>query len=206
MFMIKSLNHSKRIYLKNKNLNQIISGTFKFERESNELLKQLGFLKTTEENVKLSTSEIIENIFFKFHRIAIQLKKRYNKRSTLKIRDEYDVQDLLHSLLSVNFEDIRPEEYTPSYAGGSSRIDFLLKKEKLVIEVKKTRNNMTDTSLGNDLIIDRDHYRKHPDCKTLFCFIYDPDNFLKNPEGIKNDLNETLNGFETKVYIVPKRY
>jgi hypothetical protein len=24
------------------------------------------------------------------------------------------------------FDDIRPEEYTPSYAGGSSRIDFLL--------------------------------------------------------------------------------
>jgi len=24
----------------------------------------------------------------------------------------------------------RPEEYTPSYAGGSSRIDFLLKDEK----------------------------------------------------------------------------
>ena len=28
------------------------------------------------------------------------------------------------------FDDIRPEEYTPSYAGGSSRIDFLLKDEK----------------------------------------------------------------------------
>ena len=56
-----------------------------------------------------------------------------------EIKDEYDVQDLLNALLRLNFDDVRPEEYTPSYAGSSTRVDFLLKKEKIVIEVKKTR-------------------------------------------------------------------
>ena len=205
-YMIKSLNRSKKIYLKNKNLSQLISGTYKFERESNDLLKNLGFIKNTEENVKFSTLDILENIFSRFHRIVIQLKQRHNGRNTLEISDEYDVQDLLHSLLSEHFEDIRPEEYTPSYAGNSTRMDFLLKKEKIVIEVKKVRKTMTDASLGAELIIDRDHYRRHQDCKLLLCFIYDPDNILKNPEGITEDFKELINGFETKLYIIPKRY
>ena len=42
------------------------------------------------------------------------------------MEDEYDVQDLFHALLTIYFEDIRKEEWSPSYAGGASRMDFLL--------------------------------------------------------------------------------
>jgi glucan phosphorylase len=62
----------------------------------------------------------------RFHLVARQLRERHNERSTLQIEDEYDVQDLLHALLKINFEDVRAEEVCPSYAGGSSRVDFLL--------------------------------------------------------------------------------
>jgi len=44
----------------------------------------------------------------------------------LEIRDEYDVQNLLHAILKLHFEDIRPEEWAPSYAASSKRMDFLL--------------------------------------------------------------------------------
>ena len=53
----------------------------------------------------------------RFHLVARQLRKRHDDRSTLDISDEYDVQDLLHSLLCLFFDDIRSEEGTPSYAG-----------------------------------------------------------------------------------------
>ena len=48
---------------------------------------------------------------------------------------------LLHNYTDfiLYFDDIRAEEWTPSYAGKCARVDFLLKNEKIVIEVKKTR-------------------------------------------------------------------
>ena len=48
------------------------------------------------------------------------MRSRYNNRQTSDINDEYDVQDLLHSLLTLYFDDIRREESNPSYAGGAS--------------------------------------------------------------------------------------
>jgi DpnII restriction endonuclease len=71
--------------------------------------------------------------------VARQLRDRHEGRSTLEIEDEYDVQDLLHSLLRLHFDDVRSEEWTPSYAGGSGRMDFLLKVEQIVIEAKMAR-------------------------------------------------------------------
>jgi hypothetical protein len=53
--------------------------------------------------------------------------------------DEYDVQDIFHALLRLFVDDIREEEWTPSYAGGASRMDFLLPELETVVEIKKTR-------------------------------------------------------------------
>jgi hypothetical protein len=84
-----------------------------------------------------SSLSIVENICNRFHLVCRRLRTRYSDRPTIEIEDEYDVQDLLHALLHLHFDDIRREEWTPSYAGGSSRVDFLLKSEQIVIEVKK---------------------------------------------------------------------
>jgi len=147
--------------------------------------------------------QIVERMCKRFHLIAQQLTTRHNGRPTLEITDEYDVQDLLHALLKLEFDDVRPEEWTPSYAGGSSRMDFLLNKEKIVIEVKKTRNNMNARTLGEELIIDIHRYQSHPRCRTLICFVFDPDNRITNPRGLENDLSRYYNGLKVEVYITP---
>jgi len=110
----------------------------------------------------------------------------------------------LHSLLHIYFDDIRPEEWTPSYAGGCSRVDFLLKDEKIIIEVKKTRQTLKAKDVGEELIVDSQRYRAHPDCKKLLCFVYDPEGWISNPRGLENDLNKKEDDFEIKVIIVPK--
>jgi len=154
---------------------------------------------------KSSTAqEIIENICSKFHSVAKQLTHRYDKRNTLVIKDEYDVQDLFHALLRIYFDDIRPEEWTPSYAGGSSRVDFLLKEESIVIEIKKTRDQLKDNKIGEQLIVDIEKYQTHPDCKTLICFVYDPEGLIRNPKGLENDLNKKREKIVVKTIIVPK--
>lgn len=140
----------------------------------------------------------------RFHLVAKQLRQRYNDRETLDIKDEYDTQDLLHSLLRIYYEDIRAEEWNPSYAGGATRSDFLLKKEKIVIEVKKTRSSLKSKQLGEQLIIDIAKYKTHPDCKLLYCFVYDPEGYINNPRGIESDLNSQSKEMKVIVKIVPK--
>jgi hypothetical protein len=101
-----------------------------------------------------SKCDLVERVLTRFHIIAKQIESRHEKRPTLEIKDEYDVQDLLHALLLINFEDVRTEEWTPSYAGGSSRMDFLLRNEFIVIEIKKSRKGLGQKELGDQLLID----------------------------------------------------
>lgn len=85
-------------------------------------------------------------------------------------------------------------------------MDFLLKDESIVIEIKKSRNGLGPKEIGDQLIVDIDRYRKHPSCKALFCFIYDPEQRIKNPHGIENDLTRSDGDFMVRTFLVPKGY
>lgn len=149
---------------------------------------------------------ILEHILTRFHAVSRQIRSRYNNRPTLHVKDEYDVQDLLHALLRLYFEDIRKEEWTPSYAGGSSRMDFLLKNESIVVEVKRAREDLGVKEIGDQLIIDIDRYKEHPSCRTLICFVYDPEGNISNPQGLENDLGREENGLVVRVIVSPKAF
>lgn len=159
-----------------------------------------GYISLEENNI--NAEDTFDLIFNNFHKVVKSLRNRYNDRNTIDVDDEYDVQDLLFSILQMFFKDIRKEEWTPSYAGNSSRVDFLLKEEKTVIEVKKMRKTMKDKDLGEQLIIDIVKYKSHPDCKKLVCFVYDPEGRIVNPDGIIKDLEKDNENF-VKIYINP---
>lgn len=152
----------------------------------------------------VSSLALIENLCNRFHLVARQVRQRHANRSTLEIEDEYDVQDLFHALLHLHFNDIRPEEWTPSYAGGSARVDFLLKEEQIIVEIKKTRKGMSTKELADQLLIDVARYKVHQDCKCLICFVYDPEGRIANPRGLENDLNKKHEDFEVILLITPK--
>jgi hypothetical protein len=146
--------------------------------------------------------QILDRLLRNFHRLARQLKHRHGDRPEFSILDEYDVQDLLHAVLRGFFEDIRAEEYAPSYGGGSSRMDFLLKKEATVVEVKMASLTLRDKNIGEQLLVDIARYQSHPDCKRLVCFVYDPGANLKNPAGLEVDLSRKHNNLDVKVIVV----
>ncbi len=146
----------------------------------------------------------LENLCSRFHLVAKQIRLRHNNRPTLEIKDEYDVQDLFHALLFTAFDDIRKEEWTPSYAGSASRIDFILKQDRIAIETKKTRKGLGTKELGEQLLIDIQKYKVHPYCQTLFCLVYDPEDLIVNPRGIENDLSGPKSGLDVQVFITPK--
>ena len=78
-------------------------------------------------------------------------------------------------------------------------------KEKIGIEIKNTRKGLDAKKLGEELIIDKTRYKKHPDCNFLFCFVYDIEHRIKNPVGLENDLSDKEDlDFGVTVKIFPK--
>lgn len=148
--------------------------------------------------------QLVRTLCARFHVCVNQLAVRHDRRDTIEVKDEYDVQDIMHALLKLHFDDIRPEEWTPSYAGSSSRMDFLLKREKIVVETKMTRDNLNQKKVTDELIIDKGKYQKHPDCRTLVCFVYDPEGRCANPTALETDLSEDQPGFRVIVVVGPK--
>lgn len=147
----------------------------------------------------------LEQLGDRFHRVALRLANRYAKRSGLAIDDEYDVQDLLGALLETRFSDVRPEQWTPGYAGKQARVDFLPKEESVVVETKMTRDGLNDAKLGDELIIDIEGYKNFPGCKALFCFVYDPQHRLKRPDAIESDLSRKSDGLFVRTLVRPRR-
>lgn len=141
--------------------------------------------------VPKDVEQLVEFLVTGLPRAMFPLRHRRKDRPCLTFSDEYDVQDLLHALLRPWVADIRPEEYTPSYAGSSTRMDFLLPKYGIVVEIKVVRDRNHGKSVGNELILDISHYQAHPNCQQLWCVVYDPSGYIQNPEGLKGDLDGT---------------
>ena len=148
--------------------------------------------------------KVVESLCRRFHIFARQLAVRHNGRTGFIMDDEYDVQDAMHALLRLHFEDVRAEEVAPSHGGKSTRMDFLLKREKVVVETKMTRKNLDQNGVANELIEDKERYRTHPDFRTLVCLVYDPEHRCHNPTALEDDLSVTEGDFRTIAIVVPK--
>lgn len=158
---------------------------------------------------------IVESICRRFPLFARQVRIRRKDvqvtgqqekeaRPTIEMKDEYDVQDSLHAILKLHFDDVRKEEWSPSYAGGQTRMDFVLKKERIVIETKFMGAKLTQTEVAKQLAIDEKFYRQHPDCGTLVCFVYDPDGRCTNPAALESDASTSDGTLRVLVVVAPK--
>lgn len=122
--------------------------------------------------------------------VARELGHRHGERETIELNDEYDTQDLFRSLLRLFFKDIRSEEWSPSYAGSASRIDFVLPAHEIAIELKHARGTLTDKNVGGELVIDAAKYAEHPNVRHLVCIVFDHEGQLRNPRGLEADVSE----------------
>ena len=135
-----------------------------------------------------SVEELLQTLLKGLPRAMHPLEHRRKDARSLTFDSEYDIQDLIHSQLRPWVSDIRPEEFTPSYAGSATRMDFLLPDHKLVIEIKRVRDKTHASRVGDELILDIEHYRRHQCCDRLWCAVYDPDLLIRNPTGMISDL------------------
>lgn len=201
--MTKSLNRSKDTFSPQvqKQIEDTLSRIAAFKAEAEALLGRHRPLPFPREEPAL----VLQQLFLRFHTVAMQLQQRQRGREPLKMQDEYDVQDLLHALLQIHFDDVRPEEYCPSYAGTSPRIDFFLKKEQIAVEAKMASGTHRRKKIAEEIIVDKEYYRKKEGCRALYCLVYDPVEIIKNPRGFESDLSENRDNFEARIFVVPAR-
>lgn len=160
-----------------------------------------GFLSGVGDPVRL-----VEGVCRRFPAFARQIGQRHDSRPTIEFNDEYDVQDAMHALLRLHFEDVRAEESSPSRAAAGSRIDLLLKSERIVIETKMTRPSLSQKKLLDEIAADKERYRAHPDCGTIVFFVYDPQGRLDNPVALERDASETIGGTACVVIVAPREH
>ena len=205
LMMLQSLypNHPQTIAFKkliDEDKQQALYATYQTQMG---IMKAFSKLKPSSPN-DVDADLLLSHIFNNFSRFIHQLRrKRHNGRECF-ISDEYDVQDLLHALLKLHFDDVRAEDWTPQNSGSNNRIDFLINDNQTAIEVKYAKDSHKDKQIGDELIIDIAKYSKHPNCNSLYCFVYDPDYCIGNPKGLENDLNnKSTDEFKVKVFVRP---
>lgn len=104
-----------------------------------------------------------------------QLRVRHDDRPPFRVVDERDLEDLLRSLLPLSFDDIRPENRTPSYAA-VTRTDFLLAPESIALTIKWARIGIME-QIAEDAV----YYRRERKYRTLLVYLYDPEAMLREP-------------------------
>ncbi len=149
-------------------------------------------------------AQIVESVFDKFQSVVVSLGKRRTGRAPLLMNDEYDVQYLLGALLSAYYKDVRPEEWAGSFAGKSSRADFLIRDIGAVVEAKMTRDGLGQKEIGEQLILDAAKYREFKEVKRIYFFIYDPSFLIQNRIGLETDIAKLSTEIKVKAYVSPR--
>jgi hypothetical protein len=152
----------------------------------------------------MDTVTLIQRICTRFHSVARQLRQRSDDRSTLEVEDEVDVQDVLRAVLCTQFDDIHTETWNPAYANGIPRADLVLKQDGIVIVAKKTKQGVGAKTLTEQLGVDIQRYMNHSLCKTLVCFIYDPEGRIGNPDALEATLVRQRSARRIEVIISPR--
>lgn len=148
--------------------------------------------------------ERLRKVCLRFHAVARQLRLRKDYRATLEVEDDYDLQDLLCALLKGEFEEVGTDEWTPPYAGGAPRTAFLLHGDRIAVVAKKTRSGLTPTELADQVTADSARFTGRDHCRTLFCFIYDPEGRIGSPKRLETDLTSVSDRYMIDVLVAPK--
>jgi hypothetical protein len=69
-----------------------------------------------------------------------------------------------------------------------------------------TRPSLTQRKLLEEIAIDKERYRSHPDCGAVIFFVYDPGGHLKNPVAFEHDASETIGTVRCVAIIAPREH
>lgn len=146
--------------------------------------------------------ELLEIIIKGLSRAMYPFCNRRKGKPIVQFSDEYDIQDLFHTLLLPWVNDIRAEEHTPSFAGASARPDFELREHSIICELKYVRDRSHAKRVCDELLVDISRYGETGDWQTLYIIVYDPGKHLRNPAGLKSDLESKSEKLNVNAFIL----
>lgn len=133
---------------------------------------------------------------------VLALRSRKGK-VPFEIKDEYDVQDLLHAMLRAFLKYSVQEDPLPKVAGAkSSRIDVSIEELGILIEVKYVRGPDDQKRIFEEYSQDLVLYAEWAHLKTLIYLIYNSDD-LRDPEAFeKLSATQEIGGKRFNVRVV----
>lgn len=155
--------------------------------------------------VNLNAEELVRNILQQFGNSTQKIiTGRRKGHDNFEINDEYDVQDILYVILKSVFPNLRDEDPIPKVGAKSTKIDLILREEKILIEVKMIKkSDSNETHFIEQLKVDFESYHQCQWLEKLFCFVYDPFKKTKDISNF-NDLNgqREKNGHRYNVEVI----
>lgn len=171
-----------------------------------EILRGYFFPEPSDTSDSPAIQETLLRILSRFHVYATELQAQPRSgHSAWKITDEYDVQHALCALLRTHFDNVKPEEITPSLAGSSSRMDFLLVNEQTGIEAKMMRHSLTERELSKQLLLDLAQFPSHSQCQSIIFLIYDPTHMIRNPVDLRKGVINAAHSLPVEIMYSPPR-
>lgn len=155
--------------------------------------------------ISLNSEELVRNMLNNFsNSIQKIIKNRRKGHTDFPINDEYDVQDILYVILKSVFPHLRDEDAIAKVGAKSTKIDLILRNERILIEAKMIKQSDTnETHFIEELKVDFESYHQCDWLSKLFCFVYDP---YKKTKDLSNfhDLNGTRekNGHKFNVEVI----
>ncbi len=119
---------------------------------------------------------------------ARRLRSRSHGRTAFVVENEYDVQDLVETVLRSIYVDVVREEWTPKRAGNAKRIDLVVPSVGVVVECKYA-HQANAKYIADELKVDFESYHDYAECRRLFAVVYDPEHRIDDPELFSRDLS-----------------
>jgi hypothetical protein len=126
----------------------------------------------------------LESLLRRVPLVVRQLRSRTSDRPPFRIEDEHDLEDLLRALLPIHFDEVATESRTPPYDPGT-RTDFLVHSGAVALTAKRVRPSTEERRLAAQLEEDAAYHARRPECRTLVCFLYDPEGLLTDPRRLE---------------------
>ncbi|MCV2486510.1 hypothetical protein OD917_16370 [Flavobacterium sp. SH_e] len=154
-----------------------------------------------------NADELVRDVLNNFSN-AIQkiITGRRLNHAEFQIEDEYDVQDILYVILKSVFPNLREEDPIPKVGKKSTKIDLIIREEKILIEVKMIKlKDSNETHFIEQLKVDFESYHECQWLRKLYCFVYDPYKKTRDVSNFKDLNGDRIKGghdFNVEVIVV----
>lgn len=123
-----------------------------------------------------------------FQECVRYLNTRRSTGAILKLDSEAAVQDAIYLMLRPWISDLNYESPTSRVSNRYVIKDFISPSAETVIEIKFIRDEPHGKNISKEMHDDIEMYRRHPHCRTLVFFVYDPASLIPDQEALKSQI------------------